>query len=420
MRSQVLGWVVVCAVTCLAQSDSPASARCEPDNNTSASTRYRGSRGNAPAGNVSRLPIRSLLYPGSTTRIYTRYMPWFGDSQHRDVGYRSNERQQVARQVEDMLGRGIQGAIVDWYGPNSGAKNESTILLMREAERQKFEFAVSEDAGALGECEKHGCDLTGQLISDLRYVAEQFETSPAYIRFEGRPAVFLFGLEKYSIDWRRVRAGRERFDAAHEIGSNPDADGAYSWIAPETANSGDPMGMQYLDRFYTKAQGSTKIAMGSAYKGFDDAEAKWGKGRVIDQQCGETWLTTFAEAGHFYSSRHQLPALIIPTWNDYEEGTEIETGIENCVNIHASLSGEALMWTASGPKSTIDHYVVLAEQQSHWMQAAEFPRDTQSVSLSQLFLQPGTTGLCVEAVGRPSIRNHFSGPVPYSRGRSQE
>ncbi|PYX49567.1 MAG: hypothetical protein DMG79_08270, partial [Acidobacteria bacterium] len=282
-----------------------------------------------------------------------------------------------------MLGRGIQGAIVDWYGPNSGAKNESTILLMREAERQKFEFAVSEDAGALGECEKHGCDLTGQLISDLKYVAEQFETSPAYIRFEGRPAVFFFGLEKYAIDWRRVRHSLPDkplfFFRNSGSFSNPDADGAYSWIAPETANSGDPMGMQYLDRFYTKAQGSTKIAMGSAYKGFDDAEAKWGKGRVIDQQCGETWLTTFAEAGHFYSSRHQLPALIIPTWNDYEEGTEIETGIENCVTIQASLSGEALMWTTSGPKSTIDHYVVLAEQQSHWMQAAEFPRDTQSV-----------------------------------------
>ena len=152
----------------------------------------------------------------------------------------------------------------------------------------KFEFAVSEDAGALGECEKHGCDLTGQLILDLKYVAEQFETSPAYIRFEGRPAVFFFGLEKYSIDWRRVRHSLPDkplfFFRNSGSFSNPDADGAYSWIAPETANSGDPMGMQYLDRFYAKAQGSTKIAMGSAYKGFDDAEAKWGKGRVIDQQ----------------------------------------------------------------------------------------------------------------------------------------
>ena len=112
---------------------------------------------------------------------------------------------------------------------------------------------------------------------------------------------------------------------------------------------GDPMAMQYLDRFYSKAQNSNKIAMGSAYKGFDDSEAGWGKGRVIDQQCGKTWLATFAEAGRFYSSSHQLPALIIPTWNDYEEGTEIETGIDNCVNLQASASDEGLTWTVSGP-----------------------------------------------------------------------
>lgn len=36
---------------------------------------------------------------------------------------------------------------------------------------------------------------------------------------------------------------------------------------------------------------------------------------------GNGRLATFAEAGHFYSAAHQLPALIIPTWNDYEEGT---------------------------------------------------------------------------------------------------
>lgn len=33
-------------------------------------------------------------------------------------------------------------------------------------------------------------DVTPQLIFDLRFAAEHFETSPAYIRFEGRPTVF--------------------------------------------------------------------------------------------------------------------------------------------------------------------------------------------------------------------------------------
>jgi hypothetical protein len=346
-------------------------------------------------------------------------MPWFGDEHHRDVGYRSDDRQQVSRQVADMISRGIQGAIADWYGPEANLKNQSVILLMKEAEVQgNFEFAVSEDAGSIRDCEKRGCNPTEKLISDLNYAAQHFEESPAYLHFDGRPAVFFFGLEKFSIDWRRVRHALPLnplfFFRNSGTFANPDADGAYAWIAPETAGSGDPMALQYLDRFYSKAQNAGKIVMGSAYKGFNDADASWGKGRTIDQQCGQTWLTTFAEAGRFYSDRHQLPALIIPTWNDYEEGTEIETGIDNCVSLRAAIEGSQLSWSVSGRDDTIDHYAILAENQSHWENVTNVPAQSHSVKLQDLSLRPETSSLCVEAVGKASLLNHFSGPLRYS------
>ena len=403
------------AAACLAQGARPAPISCDLSNNTSASVQYRGSRANAPAGNVSKIPVRALLYKESQTRVFTRYMPWFGDPKHRDVGYRSSDREQVSRQVADMISRGIEGAIVDWYGPNSGLKNESTIALMKEAERQNFEFGVSEDAGSLAECEKRGCNVSDQLISDLKYAAEQFESSPAYVRFDNRPAVFFFGLEKYPIDWKRVRKSvplRPLFFFRNSGAfANSDADGAYSWIAPETVSSSDPMAMQYLERFYSKAQQSNKIAMGSAYKGFDDAEASWGKGRIIDQQCGRTWLGTFAVTGRFYSEKHQLPALIIPTWNDYEEGTEIETGIENCVSVKAAIAGENLSWSLSGPGETIDHMAILAGKGSRWIDVRDLPAKSGSVRIRDLHLEPGATGLCVQAIGKASMLNHSSGPI---------
>ena len=389
---------------------------CELSNNTSASPRYPGTKADAAPSNVSKLPIRSLLYAGSNTRIFTRYMPWFGDPKHRDVGYRSDDREQISRQVADMISRGIQGAIVDWYGPDSGAKNQSTILLIKEAERQNFEFAVSEDGGALRDCEKRGCNVTDQLIHDLKYAAEHFENSPAYIRFNKRPAVFFFGLEKYPIDWNRVRhslplAPLFFFRNSGSFG-NDDADGAYSWIAPETASASDPMALQYLQRFYSKAHPSNKIAMGSAYKGFDDTDASWGKGRVIDQHCGQTWLSTFEVAGRFYSASHQLPALIIPTWNDYEEGTEIETGIDNCIEVRASIrEGKMLVWNISGRQNTIDHISVLQQQSSEWSEIGRFPAAQHSVSLRDLHVSAATSKLCLVAVGKPSMLNHSSGPV---------
>ena len=132
IRLPVAGLVLV--LWCQGQTIASTPLNCGSTNNTSASSNYGGSGGNAAPASVSKLPIRSLLYSGSQTRIFTRYMPWFGDRHHRDVGYRSDDEQQVARQVQDMISRGIQGAIVDWYGLNSGSKSESTNLLMKEAQ----------------------------------------------------------------------------------------------------------------------------------------------------------------------------------------------------------------------------------------------------------------------------------------------
>ena len=46
---------------------------------------------------------------------------------------------------------------------------------------------------------------------------------------------------------------------------------------------------------------------------------------MVNQNCGQTWLATLNEIGSYYNSGQQLDSIQIPTWNDYEEGDEIET-----------------------------------------------------------------------------------------------
>src|SRR5438093_8958314 len=84
---------------------APATTlRQEVANNTSAADTFHGQpNGNAAPGNISKEPIRSLLYPGATTKIYAHLMGWFGDPKHMNVGYRSDDPVQVHRQVEDMI-----------------------------------------------------------------------------------------------------------------------------------------------------------------------------------------------------------------------------------------------------------------------------------------------------------------------------
>src|SRR5205085_6080137 len=72
----------------------------ETGNNTSAAHSFgQQTNGNAGAANVSKLPIRSLLYAGSTTKIYAHLVAWFGGPGHMNVGYQSDDPAQVHQQV---------------------------------------------------------------------------------------------------------------------------------------------------------------------------------------------------------------------------------------------------------------------------------------------------------------------------------
>jgi len=372
------------------------------------------------SSHVSRVPLRSLLYPGATTKIYVRVMPWFGDSRHIQVGYHSDDPQQVASQVADMMSRGIDGAVVDWYGPNEGMTSRSTELLLRESEARGFQFAVSVDGGPLKACQKRGCDVNAQLLSELQYAERNFENSQSYMRWQGRPVVFFFDAEKYPIDWRGMRQHLRlsplfvfRNSGAFD---NPNSDGAFSWVAPETVNASDPEGMQYLDRFYTHAQRTAKFAMGSVYKGFDDSRASWGQGRRIPENCGQTWLDTFAEINRFYSSSHQLPAVLIVTWNDYEEGTAIEPGVGCPASINARISGSKLKWDFSGSRNVVDHFVVFASpDRRRLVSIGEAGPNENSFDLRRTDSRDGEQQrwVYVKAVAKPGMLDAISGPVEF-------
>ena len=410
--------VLVLALPCLAaaQAVRPATTlEREAANNTSA---VRGSsNGNATPGNVSKMPLRTLLYPGSTTVVLARFMPWFGDKGHKEYGYRSDEPQQIARQVEDMMSRGIEGAVVDWYGPEAAFKKRVTEVLFREAEQRGFKVAISEDAGALKNCEKTGCNVTDKLIADLRDVAERFEGSAAYLRFNDRPLVTFFGTEKLPIDWGRVRQqvpGNPmllfRNSGSFEL---PYGDGGFSWIAPETVKPGNPYGFEYLEHFHEVAgRHPDKFVMGSVYKGFDDAEAGWSKGRKIDQNCGRTWLGTFGILNHRYNRDHPLAAVIVVTWNDWEEGTEIESGIDNCVSVQASADEKRIRWELQGPKETVDHIEIFASQDGKNLTGvARRAVNEHEWDWREAKLPAGRYMFFVKAVGRASVLNHLSGGV---------
>ena len=396
----------------------------ETDNNTSAADSFAAqSNGNAAAGNVSKVATRTLLHPGSAAKIYAHFLPWFGSPKHMSVGYISDDSQQIRKQVNDMVSRGLNGVIIDWYGIDPAGTDflmidHVTQLMMQEAEvHPGFSFAIMYDQGALAPCANTpGCDMTQRMIDDLNHVNVSYWNSPAYQKSGGRPVLYFFLNPLYTIDWARLRsgvAGNPLFIFPHETGfTHAESDGGFGWIKPELANTSDPAALAYLSLYYNTATSAARYSTGSGYPGFDDSLAPWGKHRKVGQQCGQTWLQTLDEAKNHYSTSNQMSGIQLVTWNDYEEGTEIETGIDNCVTVTPSVAGAMVSWNITGQATTLDHfsvYVSVAGGNLMWLKDA--PVTASSMDLAQFNLEAGSYLVYVKAIGKPSLTNKMSSGV---------
>src|SRR6266481_5413180 len=397
----------------------------ETSNNTSASSTFATqSNGNIAGSNISKVPVRNLLYPGADAKTFVNFLPWFGFGDHMDVGYISSDILQVQKQVNDMVSRGLDGAVIDWYGRGTFNRHfisydQASQAFMQQSELHAgFTFAIMHDAVSLKDCAAtSGCDVTQTLIDDLNYANTTYLNSPAYLHFAGRPVIYFFGHELYSIDWTRVRAGvasNPLFIFRNPSGFNkPQSGGAYSWIEPGTASSNDPMALTYIDNYYKTALAiPSDYSTGSAYKGFNDTLALWGSHRIISQQCGQTWLDSLAEAGKYYSATTQILGIQLVTWNDYEEGSEIESGIDNCVTVSASVAATTVSWNITGQLNTVDHFSVFASQDGeNLMWLTDTANTTTSLDLAQFNLPSSNYTIYVKATGKPMMTNKMSGGV---------
>lgn len=198
------------------------------------------------------------------------------------------------------------------------------------------------------------------------------------------------------------------------------------------------------------------LLMGAAFKGFDDFITQhnpgapgWYQARVTTQGCGTTWLSSWAEmkkeSNWFSAQNNPLPYMMVETWDDYEEGSEIETGIDNCLQNYGTslfkptVNGAQLGWSYSfdkgkdlagvGTTATVDHYdLYYTTDQTNYVLLDRTISNTQAgcsevypdvqctgVNLSNYNLSHGTLyTLAVEAVGKPGVTNWMSRTINYT------
>jgi glycosyl hydrolase family 99 len=288
--------------------------------------------------------LASMQAPQGSPMLLAAYQPWFGNGSHINVGYSSHDPQVLRDQINRAKEMNIRGFVVNWYGPRKEFEDKSFALLEQAAAEGDFKVAAQYD-----EAVDHPGYATDAVIVDIQYLYDRYiapsagPARDAYLRYNGRPVIFIFPKDA-STDWNRIRQVTQSWADPpvliyKDINSKyPNAfDGYYAWVQPGRegwARDGSHYGEDYLEYFYKNmiTKHPDKIAVGAVWPGFDDSKASWGRNRHMAYRCGKTFDETMRIFRRFYGTDNPPPYLLIVTWNDYEEGTDIERSISHCRN----------------------------------------------------------------------------------------
>ena len=275
-----------------------------------------------------------------TSRILADYQPWFGSPQHIKVGYSTMDPAVLRKQIERAKQMGIYGFAVDWYGERRPFEDRSYALLQQVAAENNFHVCLMYD-----ETQEDNGRATEEALEafDKAYRAYIGPNAPgreAYITYQNRPIIFIFP-KRGGTNWDRVREAVNQWENPPLLiyKDEPPAqyahnfDGYYAWIHPGHgwAPDGSDWGKEYLQRFYERMKKREgKIIVGGVWPGFNDTKASWSLNRHMSRRCGQTFEDTLKMFHQHDDPERPMPFMMIATWNDYEEGTQIENGVSDC------------------------------------------------------------------------------------------
>ena len=277
-----------------------------------------------------------------SARILADYQPWFGSPDHIKIGYSTLDPAVLRKQIQKAKEMGIYAFAVDWYGDRRPFEDRSYALLQQVTAESNFHICLMYD-----ETGEDNGQATDNALNELDkayrdYIGPNAPGHEAYVTYQGRPLIFIFPKRGHT-DWDRVRAAVNQWEHTPiliykdqpPLQYEKDFDGYYPWVHPSVGwkADGSDWGKQYLERFYKKfSDRQGKIVIGTIWPGFNDTKASWSLNRHMDRRCGNTFEDTLKIFHQFDDPEHPMPFLLIATWNDYEEGTQIETGVSDCKN----------------------------------------------------------------------------------------
>ena len=235
---------------------------------------------------------------------------------------------------------GIDGVIVDWYGPDNfndyAVNNQRTLALFNYTRKAGLKFSLCYEDQTIQQ-EINGNYITaGAAISHAQktmlYVQTNFFTDASFLRLSNAPVLLNFGPQyfKNNSDWVSIfsvlNATNQPAFFTEDNRLSPVGTGAFDWppmgLSGGGTNTLPPAQLQsYLVSFDQKAGGWPGF-VSSAFPRFHDIYARAGVGSsygYLDDANGSTLTSTLSRAMTNHSAIVQ-----VVTWNDFGEGTIVE------------------------------------------------------------------------------------------------
>lgn len=249
--------------------------------------------------------------------------------------YDSGDPAVISTQVALMKAAGIDGAIIDWNGPDGfddyAMIHRNTGLLIAELRKAglKFALCVEDNPGHRFMMERKftRAEATAKVAAAFAWADQHWLADPNYVRLAGGPVLFVFGPQYLEeTEWTAIRAGMKRnplvFALPH-LSRRPGIDGAFAWVPVSEGRAIDAAAtLAEHAALYAAEKQAGRLFVAAAFPGYRDYYAEAGAGKSygrIDYREGKTFAETFDQA-----MASGAPIVQIATWNDYGEGTGVE------------------------------------------------------------------------------------------------
>jgi glycoprotein endo-alpha-1,2-mannosidase len=284
------------------------------------------------------------------------YYPWYGLSDQGDHGnhwgriqaakhetantlqfpamgaYSSYNRAVVDSHIDLAKSNGITGFIASWWGQKS-YEDHGVSVALQSAEQKKFKISVfwEKEPGK-------GPEQITHAVDDLVYLVAHFGTNSAFLKVGGKPVIFVYERVLAEIprnSWptiiaeARAKAGPFLLIADEYNETNARVfDGLcrynISWAPVHKSLDGlRAWAVKYDGDGVKLARQYHRISCATVIPGYDDTKVRK-PGRIVDRQDGQIYRVLWEEA-----IKSQPDWVVITSWNEWHEGTEIEPSFED-------------------------------------------------------------------------------------------